>query len=94
MWSRFLKTAGYVLGGIAVVFTITYLLLVMFFAERFNTHTFINGIDATGLKSSEVSSLLAEKDYYDYSLLITDYYGNPYVIDGADTDFGIFAHNC
>lgn len=86
MLKQTLKSIGLYLGIAAMVLIITYMLLVVYFTDRCNTYTYINGIDATGMTSSEINDALSAVSLSDYKLSICDYYGNTYDISGTDID--------
>ena len=81
-----LKTIGSILGGVLVVAIITYIFLAVYFTERFNTNTFINGIDATGMSADTLNEILSEASS-GYVMTITDYDGQTYDISGSDIGY-------
>lgn len=86
MLKQTFKSVGLYLGIAAMVLVITYMLLVMYFTDRYNTYTYVNGIDATGMSSVELNDALSASAP-EYKLIVTDYDGVNYEISGNDIGF-------
>ena len=85
MLKQTLKSIGIYLGITAMVFAITYMILVVYFTDRYNTYTYVNGIDATGMTSAQLNKALSDASP-EYVLKITDYNGDVYEISGTDIE--------